>query len=97
MSLQALNQESTENASHLCDGQLYNLSDVVSMLGGRLTLEEGDQLVILNAFDVNCKDRSVKLDIFSVDTDVFIMLTGCYPLIPHRITPMRRQGERLSI
>ncbi|KAJ8046467.1 hypothetical protein HOLleu_05142 [Holothuria leucospilota] len=77
-----------------------DLPDVMSMpemLDGRHTLEERDQLVILNAFDVNCKDPTVKLDIFSVDTDVFILLTGCYPLLPHRTTLMRKQGERLSI
>ncbi|KAJ8034055.1 hypothetical protein HOLleu_24474 [Holothuria leucospilota] len=77
-----------------------DLPDVISMpemLDGRHTLEEGDQLVILNAFDVNCKDPTVKLDIFSVDTDLFKLLTGCYPLLPHRTTLKRKQVERLSI
>ena len=45
-------------------------------------LEEGDQLVILNAFDVIHKNPTTTLDVFSTDTDVFVLLTGFFPLIP---------------
>ncbi|KAG1650719.1 Orexin receptor type 1 [Nymphon striatum] len=48
------------------------LSDIVSMPGmssGRHSLEEGDQLVLLNACDVMHKDPQSFLDVFSVDTD----------------------------
>ena len=45
-------------------------------------LEEGDQLVILNAFDVIHKNPTTTLDVFSTDTDVFVLLTGFFTLIP---------------
>ena len=50
-----------------------SLSDVVSMpemAAGKHSLEEGDQLVILSAFDAMHKHPCSKLDAFSVDTDV---------------------------
>ena len=64
---------------------------------GEHSLEEGDQLVLLNAFDVMHKDPNCKLDIFSVDTDVFVLLVGHDPLIPKSTTLLRRKGERISI
>ena len=77
-----------------------NLTDVVSMpemVEGHHTLEEGDQLVVLNAVDVNHKDPNAKLDIHSVDTDVFILLIGCYPLLPQRTTLRRNEKEQILI
>ncbi|KAG1662607.1 hypothetical protein GQR58_020866 [Nymphon striatum] len=76
------------------------LSDIVSMPGmssGRHSLEEGDQLVLLNACDVMHKDPQSFLDVFSVDTDVFVLLTGHYKSIPKSTTLIRRGSERLSI
>ncbi|KAG1698856.1 hypothetical protein GQR58_005613 [Nymphon striatum] len=76
------------------------LSDIVSMPGmssGRHSLEEGNQLVLLNACDVMHKDPQSFLDVFSVDTDVFVLLTGHYKLIPKSTTLIRRGSERLSI
>ncbi|KAG1691508.1 Tyrosine decarboxylase [Nymphon striatum] len=75
------------------------LSDIVSMPGmssGRHSLEEENQLVLLNACDVMHKDPQSFLDVFSVDTDVFV-LTGHYKLIPKSTTLIRRGSERLSI
>ena len=46
------------------------------MEAGGHNLEEGDQLVLLNAFDVMYKNPNATLDVFSVDTDVFVLLTG---------------------
>ncbi|KAG1676988.1 Transient receptor potential-gamma protein [Nymphon striatum] len=63
----------------------------------RHSLEEGDQLVLLNACDVMHKDPQSFLDVFSVDTDVFVLLTGHYKLIPKSTTLIRRGSERLSI
>ncbi|KAG1662216.1 hypothetical protein GQR58_021026 [Nymphon striatum] len=76
------------------------LFDIVSMPGmssGRHSLEEGDQRVLLNACDVMHKDPQSFLDVFSVDTDVFVLLTGHYKLIPKSTTLIRRGSERLSI
>ncbi|KAG1655742.1 hypothetical protein GQR58_024329 [Nymphon striatum] len=76
------------------------LPDIVSMPGmssGRHSLEEGDQLVLLNACDVMHKDPQSFLDVFSVDTDVFVLLTGHYKLISKSTTLIRRGSERLSI
>lgn len=76
------------------------LSDVVSMpemTPGQHHLEEGDQLVLLNAFDVMHKNPHTTLDIFSVDTDVFVLLTGHFPLLPKSTTLLRKKGERISI
>jgi len=50
------------------------LSDIVGMremAAGQHNLEEGDQLVLLNAFDKMAKNPQSILDIFSVDTDVY--------------------------
>ena len=63
-------------------------------LEGRYSLEEGDQLVMLNGFDVIQKtDR--EMDVFSVDTDVFILLVGNCPNIPKSVTVIRKKKEKL--
>ena len=75
------------------------LSDIVSMpemLAGEHNLEEGDQLVILNAFDVMFKHPNCTLDIYSVDTDVFILLLGNFPLLP-RSTFLQTISDKISI
>jgi len=77
-----------------------NLSDIVSMsemTAGHHNLEEGDQLVLLNAIDVMHKDKNAKLDVFSVDTDVLVLLTGTYPLLPPMTCLLRKKGERIPI
>ncbi len=76
------------------------LSDIVSMpemAEGQHSLEEGDQLVLLNALDVMHKDPQSVLDVFSVDTDVFVLLTGHYPLLPKSTCIVRTKGERIAI
>ena len=67
------------------------------MEAGGHNLEEGDQLVLLNAFDVMYKNPNVTLDVFSVDTDVFILLTGHCIKLPRSTTLIRKKGERISI
>ena len=77
-----------------------HLSDVVSMpemTEGIHCLEEGDQMVLLNAVDVKHKAENAKLDIFSVDTDVFVLLTGNYELLPPMTVFVRNNKERISI
>ena len=64
---------------------------------GKHNLEEGDQLVILNALDVMYKNQQSILDIFSVDTDVFALLTAHFSLIPQSTTLIRRGGEQIRI
>ena len=49
---------------------------MLELAAGQHNLEE---LVVLNAFDVMLKDPQSKLDVFSVDTDVFVLLTCFYP------------------
>lgn len=76
------------------------LSEVVSMpemAAGQHDLEEGDQLVLLNAFDVMHKNPDSVLDVFSLDTDVFVLLTGHSHLLPKSTTMIRKKGERIPI
>ena len=76
------------------------LSDMVSMpemAAGQHNLEEGDQLVLLNAFDVMHKNPQSILDVFSVDSDVFVLLLGHFPMLPKSTTLLRQKGERISI
>lgn len=78
----------------------HSLSDIVSMpemATGRHNLEEGDQLVLLNAFDVMHKDPQSILDVFSVDTDVFVLLLGHFPSLPKSSTLLRTKSDRISI
>ena len=78
----------------------HPLSEVVSLPAlstGKHNLEEGDQLVILNALDVMHKNQQSILDVFSVDTDVFVLLTAHFSLIPQSTTLIRRGGERIRI
>ena len=67
------------------------------MEAGGHNLEEGDQLVLLNAFDVMYKNPNATLDVFSVDTDVFVLLTGHCIKLPRSTTLIRKKGERISI
>lgn len=76
------------------------LADILSMsemMEGKHNLEEGDQLVILNAFDVMHKNPQTTLHIFSVDTDVFVLLTGFFAMLPNSTTLLRSKGERIPI
>ena len=78
----------------------HSVSDIVSMLemaAGHHNLEEGDQLVLLNAFDVMDKNPQSTLDVFSVDTDVFVLLLGHFPLLPKSTTLLRKKRDRISI
>ena len=76
------------------------LSEIVSMpemTMGKHNLEEGDQLVLLNAFDVMHKNPQSTLDVFSVDTDVFVLLLGHFPSLPKSTTLIRNKHDRISI
>jgi len=53
--------------------------------------------VILNALDVMHKNQQSILDVFSVDTDVFVLLTAHFSLIPQSTTLISRGGERIRI
>ena len=72
----------------------HPLSDTVGMhemAVGEHNLEEGDQLVLLNAFDVMEKNPHFKLDVFSVETDVFVLILGHFPLLPKSTTLFRKK------
>ena len=76
----------------------HPLSEVVSVPAlstGKHNLEEGDQLVILNALDVMHTNQQSILDVFSVDTDVLLMVH--FSLIPQSTTLIRRGGDRIRI
>jgi len=76
------------------------LSEVTSMpemAGCQHNLEEGDQLVLLNAFYVMHKNPESVLDVFSVDTDVFVLLLGNFLRLPKSTTFIPKKGERISI
>ena len=66
-------------------------------IAGEHNLEEGDQLVLLNAFDVIHEYPIATLDVFSVDTDVLVLLTGHYTKLPRFTALIRKKGERISI
>ena len=53
--------------------------------------------MILNALDVMHKKQQSILDVFSVDTDLFVLLTAHFSLIPQLTTLIRRGGERIRI
>ncbi|KAG1650791.1 hypothetical protein GQR58_027738 [Nymphon striatum] len=74
----------------------YLSHNIISHYQGHRQKKKGNQLVLLNACDVMHKDPQSFLDVFSVDTDVFV-LTGHYKLIPKSTTLIRRGSERLSI
>ena len=67
------------------------------MAGCQHNLEEGDQLVLLIAFDVMHKNPESVLDVFSVDTDVFVLLLGNFLRLPKSTTFIPKKGERISI
>ena len=72
----------------------HSLSDIVSMpemAMGQYNLEEGDQLVLLNAFDIMDKNPQSTLDVFSVDSDVFVLFLGHFPLLPKSTTLLRKR------
>ena len=78
----------------------HPLSEVIRLPAlsiGKHNLEEGDQLVILNALDVMYKNQQSILDVFSVDTDVFALLTAHFSLIPQSTTLIRRGGGQIRI
>lgn len=77
--------------------KLSNIVSMPEMIEGHHNLEEGEQLVLLNAIDVMNKDKNAKLDIFSVDTDVLVLLIGAYPLLPPLTCLLRKKKERISI
>ena len=43
------------------------------------------------------KNPQSTLDVFSVDTDVFVLLLGHFPLLPKSTTLLRKKGDRISI
>ena len=53
--------------------------------------------MLLNACDVKHKKPECILDVFSVDTDVFILLTGLFPCLPRSTSIIRKKGERFSV
>ena len=73
---------------------MHNVVSMPEMLHGQHALEVGDQLVTLNAFDVNFKEPNAKLDIFSMDSPAS---TSLFRWRAVRTTLVRKQGERLSI
>lgn len=78
----------------------HPLSQIVSLTTlstCKHNLEEGDQLVILNAVDAMHNNQESILDVFSVDADIFIILTEHFPVIPKYTTLIRRCDERIYI
>ena len=63
------------------------------MPAGHYSLEERDQLVLLNAFDVRHTDPHSALDIFSLDKNVLVLLTGHFPMLPQSTTFLMKRGR----
>jgi len=56
-----------------------SISKIVSlpeMRAGEHSLEERDQLLLLHAVDIMDKDPTTKLDVFSVDTEMFAIVAS---------------------
>lgn len=64
-----------------CNYSVDQLVSLASLKPGKYNLEESDQLVLLNAVDIKNRDTNTTLDIFSVDTDVFVLLTGNFSFL----------------
>lgn len=77
------------------------LNEIVSlpcMLTGKHTLEEADQLILLNCVDV-AKRRSAKqsVTVYASDTDVLVSLISHYKAIPENIKIQRLHGQVVSV
>lgn len=57
------------------DRSLANIVSIPEMKSGKHNLEEGDWFFILNAFDVMHKHPNSNIYVFSLDTDIFVLLT----------------------
>jgi hypothetical protein len=68
------------------------LTDIVAinqMQEGKHSLEEADHQIVLHSIDIAQNDPETILDVYSVDTDVFVLLTAFYPVIPAATTLLR--------
>lgn len=76
------------------------LTDIVTMnqmQEGKHSLEEADHQIVLHSIDIAQNDPETILDVYSLDTDVFVLLTAFYPEIPAATTLLRLNDEKLSI
>ena len=76
------------------------LTEIVTMdqmQEGKHSLEEADHDIVLHSIDIAQNDPETIFDVYSLDTDVFVLLTAFYPEIPAVTTLLRLNNEKLSI
>lgn len=68
------------------------------MLAGTHSLEEADQLVLLNCVDVaKGNNKTQKVTVYASDTDILVLLISFYKLIPSNTEIRRRAGQLVSV
>jgi hypothetical protein len=77
--------------------QLDEVVSLPELQKGRHELEEADQQIILHAIDIGRRVPQPKLSVYSLDTDVLVLLTGFYTQIPSQTTVIRKADEKISI
>jgi hypothetical protein len=70
---------------------------VPEMQRGKQDLEEADQQIILHAVDIGRRTPQPKLHVYSLDTDVMVLLTGFYQQIPPTTAIIRMSDEKIFI
>lgn len=66
------------------------------MLAGEHTLEEADQLILLNCVDVAMGGRS-SVTVYASDTDILISLISLYNIIPANTKIQRLKGQVVHV
>jgi hypothetical protein len=77
--------------------QLDEVVSLPELQEGRHELEEADQQIILHAIDIGRRVPQPKLNVYSLDTDVLVLLTGFHTQIPSQTTVIRNADEKISI
>jgi hypothetical protein len=77
--------------------QLDEVVSLPELQEGRHELEEADQQIILHAIDIGRRVPQPKLSVYSLDTDVLVLLTGFYTQIPSQTTVIRKADEKIFI
>lgn len=68
------------------------------MLAGEHSLEEADQLILLNSVDVAKRNGSKQsLTVYASDTDILVSLISCYNIIPAITKIQRMHGQVVCV
>ena len=87
----------TYDTTIACNRPLTDVVAILPMCEGKHSLEEADHQIVLHSIDIAEKNHNIVLDVYSLDTDVFVLLTAFYLKIPFSTTMLRPNEEKLSI